>query len=247
MAAYRTKMPLAQYGWYLVLFAVLSTLVHSAACVINDICDRELDKQVLFLVERTKNRPLSSGAISVGGAVVCLFVECAICIGVLASTKDLFIFCVGLFGIFPLHGLYPLMKRFTYWPQAWLGLALNWGYILVWLKITVSPYWTIIYDTIYGCLDRVDDVKAGIKSTSLLFGIFATGFVAAIAVAGFLNMQSAAYYLVSVGGTALHLAWQLITLRDNDPEDCLRKFQSNGNLGYIVMAGMLIDYLQIMY
>ncbi|KAF8955133.1 UbiA prenyltransferase family [Flammula alnicola] len=261
MAASRTNQSLPEYLWELALFALLSTLVHSAACVINDICDRDLDRQ-----ERTKNRPLASGAISLGGAVICLLFEIGICIGILAYTQDLFIFSVGLFGIFPLHGLYPLMKRLTYWPQAWLGLTMNWGYIVVWvLRVRDDDYnipavfftgticWTIVYDTIYGCQDKVDDVKAGIKSTSLLFGsyvrpilaVFAAGLIAAIAGAGYLNNQGFPYYVVSVGGTTLHLMWQLITLREDEPEDCWKKFQSNGTLGLITFTGMLIDYLKV--
>ncbi|KAF8183683.1 UbiA prenyltransferase family [Pholiota molesta] len=271
MTGYRSKQPLHDYGWTIAVIALLSTLIHSAACVINDICDRELDRQVFsfeFYVERTKNRPLASGAISLGGAITCLLIESSAFCAYELNLRSTYRFLVGLFGIFPLHGLYPLMKRLTYWPQAWLGLNMNWGYIVVWvLRVRDQDYrvpivffagticWTVVYDTIYGCQDKKDDANAGIKSTALLFGsyvrpilaVFAAGFVAAIAGAGYLNHQERAYYVVSVGGAALHLMWQLVTLKDNDPEDCWKKFQSNGfRLGFIVHAGMLFDYLNVL-
>ncbi|KAG6884343.1 hypothetical protein C0993_011977 [Termitomyces sp. T159_Od127] len=98
---------------------------------------------------------------------------------------------------------------------------------------------------------RIDDIKAGNHSTAILFGnlvkpilsIFAAAFVAAIAFAGKLNNQGPVYYLISVGGTALHLLWQLGTLKVDVPADCWQKFKSNGDLGWIVFAGMAADYL----
>ncbi|RDB17749.1 4-hydroxybenzoate polyprenyltransferase, mitochondrial [Hypsizygus marmoreus] len=261
MAAYRTSQPPAEFLRYLVVYAFSGTLVHSAACVLNDICDRDLDRR-----ERTMNRPLACGAISLRGAIICLLVEVTICIAVLGATGSLFTFLIGFLGIFPLHGLYPLMKRVTFWPQAWLGLAMNWGFIVVWIHhVKEDTYtipaifflgtvcWTIVYDTIYGCQDRVDDVKAGVKSTSLLFGnyvrpiltIFATAFLVAMTCAGYLNHQKRGYYTITVGGTALHLAWQLVTLKENEPADCWRKFQSNGTLGFIAFIGMAVDYVDV--
>jgi len=111
--------------------------------------------------------------------------------------------------------------------------------------------WTIVYDTIYACQDRKDDVKAGVKSTAVLFGasvkpilgIFATGFVASLVYVGIRNGQGFTFMVLSVGGASLHLAWQLIMLKVDEPEDCLQKFIANHNLGYLIWAGMLLDYL----
>ena len=169
-----------------------------------------------------------------------------------------------MFGIFPLHAIYPLMKRWTNWPQAWLGWAMNWGvwvaYITVRHQIDLhivgalflgSICWTIVYDTIYAHQDKLDDIKAGIGSTAVLFGdnsklilsIFASVFVSAIAYAGYNNHQGPAFYAVSVFGTAAHFAWQIGTVDLDIPSSCFEKFLSNGNyLGGIVWSGILLDY-----
>jgi len=258
MGSYRVGRPPVELAKDIGTWLLGSILLHSAACVINDICDRDIDRQV----ERTKNRPLACGLISVWEATIYLFALLGPCIGLLAF-GDRFTFLVGMIGIFPLHAFYPLMKRVTYWPQAWLGLAMNWGLPTAWVFIVKEKNyeipaifflgtvcWTIVYDTIYGCQDRHDDVKAGVRSTSLLFGsyvrsilsIFAGVFVGALAYGGILNGQRTPYFIVTVGGTAAHLAWQLLTLDPDNAEDCWVKFKSNGNLGYITWAGMLLDY-----
>jgi len=248
-----------QLAYYMASFFVGSTLLHCAACTINDICDRDFDRQV----ERTKNRPLAAGTISVFAATVFLLVQVAAFFGMLSVVNREAFLC-GTFGVFPLHALYPLMKRITNWPQAWLGLAMNWGLPTAWLiaapgdvkspaiwALTFGTFcWTIVYDTIYACQDRKDDVKAGVKSTALLFGdwvkpilsLFAIAFVGTLAYAGLETNQGWLYFLISVGGPAAHLLWQLVTLDVNVPEDCWRKFDSNGNLGYIVLGGMLAEW-----
>jgi len=125
MAAYRNSMPPAELILKLIGYLVGSTLLHNAACIINDICDIDFDRQV----ERTKTRPLASGAVSVFEAVLLLVVHLIVCLWMLSWTNNS-AWTWGLVGIFPLHGLYPLMKRWTDWPQAWLGLAMNWGFTI---------------------------------------------------------------------------------------------------------------------
>ncbi|KAG6812447.1 hypothetical protein H0H92_002815 [Tricholoma furcatifolium] len=239
MASYRNARPPWTFFVDFVLYAFLSTLVHSAACVLNDICDRKLDAQ-----ERTKNRPIACGAISVAEASRFLSIQVAVGLAILMHTGD--------------------VVKYTNWPQAWLGLAMNWGFVVVWVHLVPEDKtytlpaaffagtvcWTIVYDTIYACQDRVDDIKAGNHSTAVLFGdyvrpilaLFAAAFVAAIAYAGVLNHQGPWFYLVAVGGTAAHLSWQLITLRPEVAADCWSKFKSNGQLGYITFAGIALDY-----
>ncbi|PCH39563.1 4-hydroxybenzoate polyprenyl transferase [Wolfiporia cocos MD-104 SS10] len=236
-----------------------STILHCAACTINDICDVDFDRQV----ERSKNRPLVAGTVSMPAAWAFLLLQTAVFFGILSFANKPAFFC-GAFGIFPLHAIYPLMKRITWWPQAWLGLAMNWGLPTAWLiaapqdvrsvpmwTLTFGTFcWTIVYDTIYACQDRKDDVKAGVKSTAVLFGnfvkpilsLFAAAFVGTLAYAGYVTQQGWIYYAVSVGGCAAHLLWQFVTVDLDVPEQCWRKFQANGDLGYIVLAGMLAEW-----
>ncbi|KAJ7643121.1 UbiA prenyltransferase family-domain-containing protein, partial [Mycena polygramma] len=258
MAAYSVQLPLQSLVLQTVMFAIGSTLLHSAACILNDICDRDFDRKV----ERTKNRPLATGVISVRNAVVWLLLFVFASIAVLATANRTAFLC-GLLGIFPLHALYPLMKRWTWWPQAWLGLAMNWGLPVAWISVTGSLdlqvvgvfflgtiCWTIVYDTIYGCQDIRDDREAGVKSTSLLFGswvrpilcAFAAVFVACMTYAGILNHQGIYFFAISVGGATLFFAWQFCTWKVDSVEDCGAKFEANGNMGVIIWTGILLDY-----
>ncbi|KAJ7776146.1 UbiA prenyltransferase family-domain-containing protein [Mycena metata] len=258
MAAYSVRLPVHSLIIQTIMFAIGSTLLHTAACILNDICDRDFDRKV----ERTKNRPLATGIISVSGATLWLLLFVVASIALLA-TANRTAFLVGLIGVFPLHALYPLMKRWTWWPQAWLGLAMNWGFPVAWISVTgtlnkeiVGIFfvgticWTIVYDTIYGCQDVRDDAAAGVKSTSLLFGswvrpilcVFAVVFVAAVTWAGILNHQGVSFFAISVGGACAFFLWQFLTWKVEDVDDCGRKFEANGNMGVILWAGMLLDY-----
>lgn len=157
---------------------------------------------------------------------------------------------------------YPLMKRVTYWPQVVLGLAFNYGALVGWSAMTGSldpavcaplylggVAWTLTYDTIYAHQDKRDDVLAGVKSTALRFGDktpqwltgFSSAFVGLTALAGYMNGQGLPFYLISVGGTAAHLAWQLRTVNYDDPKSCWQKFASNKQIGAIVWSGLLAD------
>ncbi|KAF9219030.1 4-hydroxybenzoate polyprenyl transferase [Gyrodon lividus] len=259
LAAYQTATTVDVLSLHILALAIGSTLLHSAACVINDLCDVEYDRQV----ERTKSRPLASGKLSVRSAVVLLVALTAGTLLCLSLAGPL-AFRLGLFGVFPLHALYPLMKRWTHWPQAWLGLAMNWGIFVAWVPMAeIQSYstaiilfagawaWTIVYDTIYASQDKRDDVKAGVGSMALFFGsrvrpalsFFALVFVASLTYAGVANHQTPLYFAVSVGGAGLHLLWQLATLDFDEPADCAEKFKSNGTLGFIVWSGIFLDYI----
>ncbi|KAA1478074.1 UbiA prenyltransferase [Dentipellis sp. KUC8613] len=238
--------------------ALGSTLIHGAACVLNDICDVDFDRQV----ERTKNRPLVTGQISMSSAIALLVFLTGSYMWMLAliSPKAAM---YGILGVFPFHAMYPLMKRWTWLPQVWLGPTMNWGAWVVWhsfkdhakgsgmwLYFIGLVSWTIFYDTIYACQDRKDDAKAGVKSTALLFGdqiwpilcCFALAFVASLTYVGHCNGKGIAFYLISCGGALAHVAWQLATWNPDDPKDCGDKFKSNGDMGYIVWAGLLLDF-----
>jgi len=260
MAAYQSLMDPRLCALYFLGYLLGSIILHSAACTINDICDKDFDAKV----ERCKSRPLPSGRASVFGATVWTTLQTLSALYLLRNTNNA-AWEVGLYGVFPLHALYPLMKRWTHWPQAWLGLAMNWGIPVAWLTVFPamadrrvpgllflgSLSWTILYDTIYACQDRKDDVKAGVNSTAVLFGsrvkeitsAFAGLFVACLYYAGIYNQQGLPYFLISVGGASLHCSWQLITLNPDDEKDCLNKFVANHLTGYIVWLGLMLDYM----
>lgn len=260
MAAHRESIPAASIARLLLVYGAGSVAVRSAACVWNDICDIDFDRAV----ERTKTRPLASGAISTGGAYLYLAGLTLACTALLYLASDQ-AWYQGLFGLFFLNSLYPLMKRVVFWPQAWLGFAINWGFIVAWkdlagpaqskdvqfmaCNILALACWTIFYDSIYACQDMVDDAKAGVKSTALLFGswirpilfLFGLLFASLLTAAGRLNNQGPLFYWISIGGTTLHLIWQLFTLDIHNPADCRSKFLSNVNLGWVVAIGLWMD------
>ncbi|PCH39554.1 UbiA prenyltransferase, partial [Wolfiporia cocos MD-104 SS10] len=236
-----------------------SATLHCAACTLNDICDVDFDRQV----ERCKNRPLAAGTVSMPAAWAFLFLQTAVFFWMLSFVNKAAFLC-GTLGAFPLHAFYPLMKRITWWPQAWLGLAMNWGLPTAWLiaapqDVKSVPMWTlmfgtfcwtIVYDTIYAFQDRDEDIKAGVKSTAVLFGdyakpilsLFAVAFVVALAYAGYETQQGWIYYAISVGGCAVHLLWQLVTVDLDVPEQCRLTFRANADLGYIMLAGILGEW-----
>lgn len=255
-------------------FFIGNTVRHSAACIWNDICDKDFDRQVgkcktlkstaafCTLPERCKVRPIASGSVSIFGATV-LFIalELFCCMNMLFAGYPASI--LGIFGLLVLDLLYPFMKRVTYWPQAWLGIAMTWGLPVSWLSLTGSldwltvPIlfiggicWTVYYDTIYACADRADDIKAGVKSTAILFGshvteistCFAILFITSLVLAGLANSQGLLFFLVSVGGTAGNLFWQSRQINVNDKAVWRDILRANGHLGFIIWIGMLADY-----
>ncbi|KAJ3554257.1 hypothetical protein NM688_g3203 [Phlebia brevispora] len=261
-----------------VMFAIGATLIHSKSCILNDICDQRFDSKV----ERTKNRPLISGRVSLAGSWALFAVLLSAGLGMLSYVNRKAAY-YGVFGVVTLHFTYPFMKRYTWWPQMFLGFAINWGIFVAWLSVTSHPdvrplyamyagliCWTIYYDSIYACQDRADDIKAGVKSTALLFGAhiksilrgFGLAFIALLTFAGVLNGNGAWFYAVSCGGAACHILWQQYNWNTEDPADCAAKFkvripfstasrmevltwrsQSNGDTGAIIWLGLFLDYL----
>ncbi len=234
------------------LFAIGSLVMRGAGCTVNDIVDRDFDARVA----RTATRPIASGVVSVFKALV--FLGLLLGLGLIVLLQfNAFAVTLGVSSLV-LVVLYPFMKRFTYWPQLFLGLTFNWGALLGWVAVTgnLSPpaialyaagiFWTLGYDTIYAHQDKEDDIMIGVKSTALkfadattpwLFGFY-TATVILLGLAGFLAGLGWLFYLsLAVGG--LHLIWQIKSVDITDPKNCLSRFKSNRDFGFIVLAGII--------
>lgn len=191
LAAHAQHLPSSLLAWNVFLFGSGAFIMRGAGCTINDMWDRRLDAKV----ERTKERPLASGAVTPFQALVFTGVQLSAGLAVLVQL-NLYSIALGAASL-GLVTIYPLMKRITYWPQLVLGLAFNWGTLLGWSAMVGSLqgaapvlvplyagsiFWTLIYDTIYAHQDKLDDVSAGIKSTALLFGDYTRAVLSAFSV-----------------------------------------------------------------
>jgi 4-hydroxybenzoate polyprenyltransferase len=237
----------------LILFALGAVVMRGAGCTLNDIVDRDFDARV----ERTRGRPIASGAVTVGHAIVFMGGLALVGLAILLQFNTYAIW-VGLAAV-PLIVIYPLMKRITYWPQFFLGLTFNWGALLGWAAVTggltAAPlalyvagiFWTLGYDTIYAHQDKEDDALVGVKSSALrlgdrtrpwLWGFYGCA-VAGFGVSGALAGSSWPFYLV-LAAVAGHLGWQAATVDISSSRDCLAKFRSNAGLGWILFAGIVL-------
>jgi len=233
-------------------------VLHSAACTINDIFDRHVDR----LVERTKHRPLATGAISVRNAWIFLGCQVLLFFYILTWTNPT---CAKIaLGNLPLQVIYPLSKRFTFWTSGILGVTFGYGSLVGWSAVTGSlcfvniplyaagVCWAFGYDTIYAFQDKRDDPSAGVKSTAILFdgwqakvflGVLAVGFVSLLAVTGHLVDASPAF-MFTIIATLLHVGWQVSTVDLNNPADCFSKFYSNSWIGFVMLPGFILNYSQ---
>ncbi len=242
------------YIFYLILFFLGSVLMRSAGCVVNDILDKEFDAKVF----RTKNRPIASGKISVKLAIIYTIVLCFFALLVLLNFN--FLTIILALGSMPLAFTYPLMKRYTYWPQLFLGVTFNFGLILGWTaiksEINMVPvllyigaiFWTLGYDTIYGYQDIKDDEIIGLKSTSIKFKgnektflyICYIIFFLLFLTVGYLMNLNYIFFLFSLI-LLLHLfLYQIKTFNSKNPNNCLKIFKSNNTFGFLVLINILI-------
>lgn len=229
-----------------VLFGIGAVLMRAAGCVVNDLWDRKLDAQV----ERTRMRPLASGAVSVRQALVFLFILLLMGLVVLLQFNALTIFLGAL--SLPLIAAYPLMKRITWWPQLFLGFTFNFGALMGWSAVTGEIglsalllyaggiFWTLAYDTIYAHQDKEDDALAGIKSTARLFGEKSKPWVERFFVAAWLLIYIASGMKVLLIASAAHMIWQRVEWNPEDSASSLRIFRSNRDFGLLVLAGLMI-------
>ena len=248
---------LFNYFFYSALFLSGSILMRSAGCIVNDIADKNFDQKV----ERTKNRPIASGKVSVKLACTYALILCGIAFLVLINFNKLTIL-MALISM-PLAFTYPLMKRITYWPQLFLGITFNYGLVLAWIsisgEISIIPiifylgaiFWTLGYDTIYGFQDIKDDEIIGVKSTSIKFKndpkkflfISYCMFIISLFLIGIL-MNFKIYYFLFMIVPILHLlVFQIKKLDINLPINCLIKFKSNNILGLIIFINILVGKL----
>ena len=248
---------LKKYFFYSFLFLAGAILMRSAGCIVNDIVDKNFDKKV----ERTKNRPIASGKISVKLASIYALSLCAIAFLVLINFNNFTIIMAML--SMPLAFTYPLMKRITYWPQLFLGITFNYGLVLAWISITneisIIPiifyigaiFWTLGYDTIYGYQDIKDDEIIGVKSTSIkfknspkkfLFVSYSIFIISLILTGLFMNFKIF-YFMFLIVPIFQLLKVQIKDLDISDTQDCLGKFKSNNTLGLIIFVNILIGKL----
>ena len=242
------------YFFYLLLFFLGAVLMRSAGCIVNDIIDRKFDRKVF----RTKDRPIASKKISVKLGLIYATILCLLAFCVLINFN--FFSILLALGSMPLAFTYPLMKRYTYWPQLFLGITFNYGLILGWTSITneisLIPlifyfgaiFWTLGYDTIYGFQDIKDDEIIGLKSTSIKFKnnpfyflfLCYTIFSFSLIIIG-IQMGFNKFYYIYLTLIFFQMFYlQLKNLEIKDANSCFNVFKSNNILGALVLIGLII-------
>ncbi len=238
--------------------------MRGAGCTWNDITDRDIDGKV----ERTRSRPIPSGAVSAKQALVWMAIQALVSLGILLTLNTAAIL-LGVLSLLPV-AVYPFAKRFTWWPQVFLGLAFNWGALLAWTAHTGSLQapalylyaagivWTLFYDTIYAHQDTEDDALIGVKSTARLFGAqtpqwlsrFLAGTVTLLGIAviaALLNPQNGPIplliALLGVMAMGWHLLWQIRMFDSEDSDGLLRIFHSNRDAGLIPLLFFAVALL----
>ena len=240
--------------WFAFLFLVGAFVMRGAGCTYNDIVDRDIDAGVA----RTRGRPIPSGQVTTKAAAAFMVLLCLIGLVVLLQF-NWYTVVLGASSLL-LVAIYPFMKRYTYWPQLVLGLTFKWGALVGWsaargtlewpaiVLYVGSVVWTIGYDTIYAHQDKEDDLAMGLKSTALRFGEQTKPWLIGFYGAAVLMWALAAWLsgvgaigMIGLAAAAVHMAWQVTTLDISNAENCLRRFKSNRDLGWIVFAGFVAD------
>jgi 4-hydroxybenzoate polyprenyltransferase len=238
------------------LFGIGAVLMRGAGCTLNDIADREFDRQVA----RTATRPLAAREISVAQAIAFMGLLLALSFAILVSL-DRAAIALG-FLVLGLVAIYPFMKRITWWPQFFLGLAFNWGALMgyaaargsvAWpaaLLYVGGIAWTLGYDTIYAHQDKEDDARIGIKSSARRLGDNSKPWIAGFymtmiilcAMVGLAASLGGPFWL-ALAVAAGHFVWQVRTVDLDRPDSCLAVFKANTGVGWLLLAGLLADRL----
>ena len=249
--AYTITPNLNLFFYYLILFFLGSVLMRSAGCIVNDIVDKDFDKKV----ERTKNRPIASGKITVKNSIIYTVILCLLALVILLQF-NLFTIILGMSSMI-LAFSYPFMKRFTYWPQLFLGITFNWGIIMAWVAVNnnitheiivlyiSAIFWTLGYDTIYGAQDMSEDEIIGLKSTSIKFKENMFLFVS---VCYLVTILSISFLFANFFGLNLFtffslifflsLIYQLMKLRKNNSKNYLELFKFNNISGLLLFISI---------
>ena len=243
---------ISTYVHYLFLFLTGAILMRSAGCIINDIADRNFDNKVF----RTKNRPIASGKVSVFQGSLYASLLCLAALLVLINFNQLTI--ILALASMPLAFTYPLMKRFTYWPQLYLGITFNYGLILGWTSTTEqlnflpillylgAIFWTLGYDTIYGYQDIKDDEIIGLKSTSIKFKsnpyffikLCYFFFLISLLMMGILMEFNLIYFAILVLIAVQFFYFRILKLNIKNSNNCLETFKSNNFLGLLIFIAL---------
>lgn len=242
--------------WRLFIFSLGALLMRGVGCCFNDIFDKDFDHQV----ERTRFRPLTSGQLSLKSAWLFVGVQLLVCASLLLAINSYSRWLALV--LVPIVIIYPLCKRFTYWPQAVLGIAFNWGMLMAWSDTqnmvplaaiamwAGAVLWQIGYDAIYGYIDMEDDLKLGLKSASIRFGDrgkqWIAGFYAATLVlwvwAGY-QMEMSSGYFVLMLIIAAHFVWQVVRFNPRLPSQGLGLFRANMTVGVLLVAAAVVGTL----
>ncbi len=242
--------------WTLFVFSAGVWLTRSAGCVINDYADRWLDPQV----ERTRGRPLATGAVR-GREALAVFAVLMLAAFALVLTMNRLTIWMSFVGVF-LAASYPYLKRYTHLPQVYLGMSFGWGIpmafaavqgtvpMVAWVLYAANILWSTAYDTWYAMVDREDDLRAGAKSTAILFGrfdlviqgvLYALVFLA-LALVGW-RAELGLYYWTGLVVAAALVVYEFALVRHRDREACFRAFLHNHWVGLAIFAGIALDYL----
>lgn len=237
----------------ILLFTFGAIIMRGAGCVINDLYDLDLDRKV----GRTAIRPLPSGQLTPRQALALLVILLLLGLGILLHFNSLTIL-LG-FCSMPLILIYPLAKRITWWPQLVLGFTFNWGALMGWAAVhgelhvsafllyAAGVFWTLGYDTIYAHQDKADDARVGIKSLALYLADRSRGWIAGFYMAFFFLMILAGWtasmgpwFYIALLAAEIHAVWQIKGWDMDDPANCLKRFQSNRDFGFLVFTAILL-------
>lgn len=237
------------------VFVLGVILMRSAGCVINDYADRDFDPHV----RRTELRPVAAGLVSPREALILFCVLSLIAFGLVLFMNELTVMLSVVGAV--LAATYPFMKRYTYLPQPFMGLAFGWSIIMAfaaqtgevpkvaWLLLIANILWATAYDTMYAMVDREDDLQIGVKSTAILFGEYDRAIIAALQISFFIVMimvgqqlEFHTYYYGGLGLAFVFALYQQLLLRDRDEDLCLKAFINNNWLGAAIFAGIGFEY-----
>ncbi|MCK5648233.1 MAG: 4-hydroxybenzoate octaprenyltransferase [Gammaproteobacteria bacterium] len=241
---------------YIVIFALGVFVMRSAGCVINDYADRNIDKHI----ERTKNRPITSGKVAPHEALG-LFAVCILTAFILVLFLNIYTILLS-FAALLLAAVYPFMKRYTHYPQIVLGMAFSWSIPMgfaaqlndipgvAWILYIVTVLWIVSYDTMYAMADRDEDLKIGVKSTAIIFADNDKFIIALLQLAFTAGMFSIAwlvqgglFFYLGIAVSVVFSVYQQYLIRSRDKKTCFQAFLNNHWLGMVIFIGIFLNYL----